>query len=264
MKVKIFTAALAVIGATISFSALAEHHEEMMAEHHEMNEGPQLRPVEAHTCSFNDGKKMGDLMRVVGKWNGWMNDQDREDYTALILSPVYAGAAEFDFVWVGVWNDAQAMGAGLDFVRANNYPLSDEFSKVASCTVSGQFASLRLTAPAEMSKRPVVQFTDCTVAKGSDIESAVNAVGAMAEYEAKSGSESAHSIWFPAFGDLNTKFDFKWLVGDADFSGFAKGWDAYANKEGWRKQRKLFNGVVSCNVSRLYSVTIARGENQQR
>ncbi|MGI9258739.1 MAG: hypothetical protein ACR2QQ_07880, partial [Gammaproteobacteria bacterium] len=50
---------------------------------------PTWAPMELIGCNFNDGADMDDLNTVIDSWNEWMDENGREDYTGVVLSPFF-------------------------------------------------------------------------------------------------------------------------------------------------------------------------------
>ena len=64
---------------------------------------PQFFPMEGVQCKYNKGKDLDDLLKVVSKWNDYM-DQSVEagnpNYSAYLLTPYMRSGDEFDFDFV--------------------------------------------------------------------------------------------------------------------------------------------------------------------
>jgi hypothetical protein len=69
-------------------------------------------PYEFLSCNFRAGKTMADL-------DAWLptfaaaNDQYKDGYKAVVMTPVYAEAPNTpDFFWMGTWPDFEKLGLG--------------------------------------------------------------------------------------------------------------------------------------------------------
>ena len=58
------------------------------ADNHE-TEARRYVPVETFTCNYRAGMGPADLDKVIENWNEWMDDNGREDYFAVTLTPHY-------------------------------------------------------------------------------------------------------------------------------------------------------------------------------
>ncbi len=66
--------------------------------------------LEEFVCTFNDGKTMDDLMKVVDQWKEVMEDiKSGKDYQAWILTPI-ASDHMTSVIWMGQIPDMEAFG----------------------------------------------------------------------------------------------------------------------------------------------------------
>lgn len=73
-------------------------------------DAPKAVPVELFTCSFQDGKDMDDLNKVIARFNKW-SDQHNPAYTAWVITPQFRSSDdEFQLGWIGAWADGTSMG----------------------------------------------------------------------------------------------------------------------------------------------------------
>ena len=77
------------------------------------NENPPIAWAEYHACQYGEGQNAATMSQWTGVWNDWMDSMDRDDYTAVVLSPLYRSpATEIEMLWVGITDSNQAMAEG--------------------------------------------------------------------------------------------------------------------------------------------------------
>ncbi len=155
------------------------------ADHHE---GPTIAPVKIYSCNFLKGKGMDDLDKVTAKWNAWMDDNDKNNYTAVTLTPQFNDPElAFDVAWLGAWPDGKA-GEGLHEQLNESKAVIAEFYQVLDCGVHVSFAAVTMNAPSAPPGDPgVLVFSNYTMAKGKKPADSGHALRAWAEYLQGSG-----------------------------------------------------------------------------
>jgi hypothetical protein len=216
--------------------------------------------VEIYACNFQKGKGMDDLARVTKKWNAWMDSSNGPDYTAYNLFPLYHSAElGFDVAWLGVWADGVSMAAGTKHWLTQGGSLHDDFGKVIECDAHQNFAALTVKPEDGPSSDGPVEFSNCTVKKGSTVAEAVAAISEWSSYETEKGSDAATYILFPAYGESSkAKYDFKHIQAYPSYESFGLAYDRYGTGGGYRAHRKIVERVMSCDSARVYDSKAVR------
>ena len=221
----------------------------------------KLVPVDVWTCSFNDRKDMGDLDEWVVKFNRWADTQEDDSYAAWTLTPMYYGAGqEFDFVWLGAWKDARAMGSGWDSWNATNGGLMQEFLSISSCNehsnlVSGAF---RLPDDVDMSSNGVIMISDCDQMDGAADEAVGNAMAQWVDILDEAGAKNAIYHWWPVFGGGDAGYDHKLVEVFQNYTDFGEYYEMMGNGGMYQKSRALMGHLVQCDEARVYNATSRR------
>lgn len=202
-------------------------------------------PVEVYTCKYTDGMGPADLDAVTAKWNTWADGQDLNDYTAWTLVPFYFGPdQEFDYIWLGVSQTAQALGAAQDDWLANGGDVAADFDKVGPCDGHSNFAALELKAPPERDDPPdnvVLSFSDCSIEDGKNFaDDVAPAISAWTEFRAGQGSEAGHWVFFPVYGGGGEEYDFKYVTGHRTHEEQGIDYDNYDSD----KATELFGDIL--------------------
>lgn len=222
------------------------------------DDAPQITPAEFYPCTFNDGKDMSDLEKVIAKWNDFMDENDASGYQAWLLIPDFVSGdnAAWDIGWLGGWPSGQAMGQGQEVWHSKGTGLQQAFNDVVTCPAHINYAVMSMKeATGEPSSQPVLTFTDCEVPRDANMEVGLGAVREWIEYETQAGSDSPHWVFFPAYGSpTDSDLDFKWVTGYRNYAAFGEDWHKYANEGGWQKARQIMPGSLDCDAARVYVV----------
>lgn len=224
----------------------------------------RLVPIEAYLCTYVEGKSRVDLDKVTAKWNKWMDDNDATPYSAWVMEPVFKPASlPFDVVWLGAWQDGGAMGSGMQQWLTRGGLLQAEFNRVVDCPEHLNAASLNIRPPRNdwPGEMGVAVFTDCTVDDDSNVEEAMEAMRAWADYMDTIGSMAGMWAFFPFYGAGEMHGDFKIVTSYPDYIAFGAEWENYINGDGWKKAMEIGEDVMSCDSPRVYHSNTARNGN---
>jgi hypothetical protein len=222
---------------------------------------PSFAAVEGYMCNFVDGKDRKDLDKVVKKWNQWMDDSKSSPYSAWILTPVlHSTSMPYDVVWLGVWQNGNDMGRGMQAWMTGNDGLAEEFEDVISCDEHSNAASVNIRPPGDEwpTATGVVSFSNCSVAEGKTVPEAMDAHRAWAEHLGNIGSKSGMWAFFPGDGANVGDWDYKIATSYPDFVAYGAAWEAFTNGQGWAQAQKIGAGTVSCDSARLFHSTTVR------
>ena len=258
MKVHIAASIAAAVLAALVICGTAQAQE---------NNPPVI--VEVFGCSFNDGSDFDDLMAVTERWNVWADEHDVTDYSANLLIPhAFSAALRYDVLWLGVYPDAAAFGAGEAQWLADGQDMNAEFGEVVTCDTHIQFAGVSVHLPAEQPDANdgmvnLTAFQDCTLINQSSAGEALAAHTQWGNYVAENGTEVFMGAIFPVAGeDPAAEYDYKAVTG---FSSAVNYGDYLATviPGGLQRSNQLFGRVTDCDSPRLYqSIEVRASEDE--
>ncbi len=103
----------------------------------------------------------------------------------------------------------------------------------------------------------MISFSDCNIAEGKSFDDVEPAIRAWADYRAEEGSDAGRWIFFPSYGGGDEDFDYKSITAHQNLEAKGVDWDAYA-AGGYKKAQEIFQGLGSCDSSRVYNATNRR------
>ena len=253
---KILTAATSALVFLFIGSGAALSQEE--AEEQEMS----AVPVETWACSYNDGKGPEDLDAVIGEWNEWMDGEGQDDYFAAIITPTFYGERSFDLGWLGAWSDANSMGAGTELWMTEGDEMGAKFFDVITCASHTMFATLQVREPPQNDDDDdnsfVLAFSNCSIKEGRTFEEYMSAQTEWNAYADEIGMVSGAWVMFPIWGEnVEADYDFKFLGSAADFTTLGANTQIMFDGH-WRKSNELFDDLLDCDSTRIYSTTVVR------
>jgi hypothetical protein len=229
----------------------------------EESEALPVRPVEGWTCKYNEGKGRADLDEVNEEWNEWMDERGQDDYLAFIMTPQFFGELAFDVAWIGVARDGHAFGAGTDLWLSEGGEVGAKFGEVITCSSHSGFISMNIKrmppSDEEGDGQFVLNFSNCSFKKEGEgvFEEFMAAQGEWNAYADEHGFDYNAWLWWPLYGESDDSYDFKYVVGASDYTTVGSNWQLYADGH-WRKSSDLFEGLLDCDVSRVYDATMVR------
>jgi hypothetical protein len=242
----VFFGLLALAGTGVAFAQEAET-------------GSAVHPVEIYACTYKEGQGPAELQKAAANFNAWMDSTNQHDYAAFLLMPYYRSKdQDFDVLWAGTWPTGAAMAHGMQRYVGEGAAVAAAFDTVVRCDEVSNFAAMNLSkAPSPPDSGPV-SFSNCTVKEGRKFPDALAAVNAWIAYEKGHGIESDSYLLFPAFGEQSrARYSFKWVT-TSSWEAFGKSYDQYGNGGGWQKADELFDGLLTCDSSRVYVSQIVR------
>ena len=227
----------------------------------EESEEPKAIPVETWTCDYIDGKGYADLDKVIAEWNEWWDDKGMHDYFAATITPYYFGELAFDLGWIGAWTDGHAMGTSLDQWLGEGGAMQAKFFEVLDCSSHSSFVSINVKKPPQNDDDSdnsfVLNFSNCSLEDDKKFEDFMAAQEAWNAYADENGFVSGTWIWFPIAGETDDDYDFKYIVSTPDHTTSGANWQLFSDGH-WRKSSELFDGVIDCDISRVYNATVVR------
>jgi hypothetical protein len=221
-----------------------------------------VRPVESWTCNYRDGKGPDDLDAVIDEWNAWMDENGTGDYFAATMTPQYYGEWPFDIGWIGAWSDGHAMGSGTDAWVYDSGDLPDKFFEVIDCNSHSSWVSMRVREQADTGAESdghfVLNFSNCSFEEdGGGYDAFMSAQKEWNAYADEHGFVSSAFVWWPIAGESDNDYDFKYVVATPDHTTSGANWQLFADGH-WQKSEELFDGVLDCDISRVYDGTVRR------
>ena len=230
------------------------------ADNHD-TEARRYVPVEIFTCNYRAGMGPADLDKVIENWNEWMDDNGREDYFAVTLTPHYYGENAFDVGWLGSWPSGEAMGTGTDLWLSKGSDIGRQFDEVLECDSHTNFATTEFKSPGEgpAPDTMVLAFSDCTgPEESSKWPDLMKGLDAWASYQGETGYHEGSWMMFPAYGGGDFDYDFKSVAAWDSHTQHGQDYQRYSDQEDWEKQGELIGDLMDCDVARLYDVRTRR------
>jgi len=220
----------------------------------------KIVPVEIYACTYNDGQGPADLDRVVAGWTAYMDENDFDNYAAWTLEKFFTGPDQgFDFLWLGVWSDGNAMGADLDKWLSTGGEHIASYARVANCGTHVSAASINYKLPESGTLgNGVLTFSNCTIEDGQSYAAVADATSAWADVLTNSGSNSAIYHWFPVYGAGPAALDFQLVTSYENFTELGADLERRTNGELFRQRNALLSDLLECDVARVYNATSRR------
>jgi hypothetical protein len=249
MKTNKLTAMLAgFVLASASGAVLAQDEEP---------ENPVMRVVEGWRCDYNDGKGPADLKKANDAWNEWMDEKGHDDYYAAILTPNFYGEYMFDVAWLGVARDGNVFGSGTQSWLDEGGEVAAMFGDAISCNSHTAWVSM-VVDPSEGDNEDdsdndfVVSMSNCSIKEGHTFDDYVAANAEWDAYAKENGINTVGWAWFPVAGESNNDYGFKAVSAEDDYVQLGANWQKFMEGH-WRKSSELFDDIVDCDISRIYS-----------
>jgi len=228
----------------------------VMADSHEEDSGSDFTPIEIYACNFHDGKGPADLNAVTAKWNEWMDDEGVTDYFAALMYPNFASDLGFDVGWIGGWEDGNAMGTGADRWMSHGGKLRAEFAEVVECPSHMLFASARMKDPADNGdddKTFVLSFSNCSIEDGKTFDDVQAAQKEWNAYADQHGIVGGSWYFWPVWGEsADADYDFKAVGASPNYTTVGGNFQLMADGH-WRKSQEIWDGMLDCDSSRIYT-----------
>jgi len=227
----------------------------------EDEKAPYVTPVDTFTCSYNEGKDLGDLEKATADWNAWMDDQGAEDYGAISLTPYYYGPDTFEIGWLGFWSSQEAMGVSIDDYLTKGTAAAAGFAKAVTCDSHEHWATINVKSPGEgpAPDNFVLMFSNCSVKDDTEWSVLKGAVDKAVAYMTEQGWENGAWMMWPVFGGGGENdWDFKWVTSYDNYADFGKAYQHNANGGGRKAMKEIMGDLLDCDASRVYNATTLR------
>lgn len=215
----------------------------------------KILPVELYVCNFNDGQDAGDLDRVTRRFNDYMDKKNADYYAAWTLSPYFYGPTQnVDFIWMGAYRDALALGADTDEWLSTGREIAEAFDEVAECNTHLGLNSAMYKSPPnnETPASSIISIMDCKLNEGHRYSDIRSAELKWAEHMNSVGSTAGTWHWFPRFGGGTAEYDYKVVNAYANFSEMGKDLERRANGGDFSVSQDIFGDIDECDDARVY------------
>lgn len=218
------------------------------------------RPMELIGCNFVEGSDMDDLNAVIDSWDEWMDENEFNNYTGVVLSPQFTSLSfPLDVLWVGIWQDGAALGGGMQQWLTEGGELQDDFGEVVQCPLHQAFAINTVQPPAEPTGIAPAAFTNCTINEARVGPEARAAIVEYIDYLAENGSVNGHWILRPAAGEeADADYSFKWVRGYSSWDALGEYFELVFNGGGFQRLGEITGRVMSCDSPRVYNTRLVR------
>lgn len=220
-------------------------------------------PMEIFGCSFVDDSDMDDLDGVIDSFNEFMDANEINDYTAIVLTPHFTAATfPYDVLWVGVWENGAALG-GMQLWLTEGGDVAQDFADVIDCPLHQAFAVNAVRQMGEPTGIVPVEFTDCTIQEGRIGPEARAAIVEWTDYLAENGSEAGHFILRPGPGEeSDATYSFKWVTSYPSWTAIGQDFETLFNGGGGQRYDDIIGRVMSCDYPRLYNSRVVRSTEE--
>jgi hypothetical protein len=215
---------------------------------------PQFRPVEMWACQYRDGKDREDMDKV---YEGFVDASSGAAYAAWHLTPYFVGnlQQQFDFIYLGAWENGSTFGGDLANLMANAGDAEEAWEETVTCA-SLMFASSRIQPNpdnADASGNFMITISDCNVDEGRTSAQALGALRRFNDYRVANGSTVGTFAWFPVYGGGTAEFDFKLAHAYAGPQALGDDFQWYVDNQAYVVEGELTEGLVSCDEARVYT-----------
>ena len=217
--------------------------------------------MEGLQCKFAAGKDMDDVMKVIGEWNAYGDDNFSSPYSAWILTPLYRSDSDydFDFMFLGFAQSLEAIGSAQDEFLAGANEIYAKWEAATDCSGQAMNFNAQVRAPAEDFEEGGVSITSiqsCSMNEDVSNEELWENDKVWQSYLDASKFQGGVWRWWPETGSSASIEHDYWLV--ASFSSVQE----YGRARDNRLKSMLAGSrpaeVHSCDTPRLYQSTNIR------
>jgi len=163
--------------------------------------------AEYHFCNFNEGQDVDDLLRVVGKFNKFLDEHaDKGQYDAVLLQEIYDVDNDWDYVWSGHWPSNEDMANGMQNWVENGGSIQKEFDKVSSCSAIRGYQYIYNSSAPEGKVWPV-QYRSCSLKEGASHQEVRDLYDRAAEQWSDDGLKGGGRLFYQQLGSVEHNWD---------------------------------------------------------
>ncbi|MDB2434388.1 hypothetical protein N9W66_09650 [Luminiphilus sp.] len=218
--------------------------------------------MEAYLCTLNDGKSLVDVMEVVEDWNEWSDSRGINNYTAWVMSPIYASNTDLNrqALWLGHAPSFKELSGVMGAWYSEGGDLLSDFNEAWTCNTHMEMTAMMVRRPAgEPSGAPVASFYDCSLNDSKGPEDLMAATGAWNKHLDDNGIQEAMVYHFPAHGHpQDAAYDMKLSVWRSDLEMYGNSADHFVNGGGQQAARATLGQAFTCDSPRMYQATTVR------
>ena len=244
--------ALSLIFLSISNLVYADDHQPV---------GPAA--VEMLACSFNDGKTVSDLNKVVKDWDKWA-DRKGLNYSAWSMAPfaVSQGMLTFDYIWFGFSPNFETYGNTMEnWIQEGEQTIGLKFNEVAKCSPRSLFAVVparQVDWDQDTTKNNPFQLANCKFRDGKSMADLMKAAGEFNKYIETTGADPLIAIFVPDAGnELDADWDIKVGAGWSNYEEMGKARQA-GYQPGNTALQDTWGSVLDCDSPRVYTTNLLR------
>ena len=221
-------------------------------------DAPIVRDV--FTCSFNEGKDMGDLMAARDYYLRQMEKAGQEPSMAFVWTPIKAGAG-FDFIWANNHENMLAYAEATDAFNnsADTVAAMERFETVASCTSNLAMRWQTYQAQGELAlgdNGAVINAFACNYRRGhgsGDLEDVRDHIGrVLGSLDVADGAIGYASV--PTVGAGPDSADVYFYGVNSSLTHWAKRTAALEASEGMPSLMRHLQTVMECNGALFYGL----------
>ncbi len=173
---------------------------------------PEMTWAEYHGCQYGEGHNASTMAQFNGAWNRWMDSEGNNDYTAVVLSPLYRSpSTEIEVLWVGITDSNETMAT-----NQSDWRNSDVYSSwpAPDCSVSMLTTQLVVSSfdPSEFTDEMVVAYWMCTMTGADSMEEVYAAHKSTMDAGARAGAIQGSKIIVPRQGAPARFSDYDFMV----------------------------------------------------
>jgi len=173
----------------------------------ENEEAGEWAAAEYHFCDFNEGYDMDDLMRVVSKFNRFLDEySEAGDYDAVLIQERYDVDNDWDYVWVGHWPSMEDMANGTENWFQNGGKIAAEIQKVSDCSAVRGWQYIYRFQPAESAVWPV-NYRTCSLKEEYTHADVRDLYDRAAEKRTNDGFPGGGRLFYQQFGSQDHDWD---------------------------------------------------------
>jgi hypothetical protein len=211
---------------------------------------PSFQPVEMYACNYRDGQDQGDFDRALRMMS---EVESSVPYAGYQLFPgMVTPEQTFDFIYVGVWGSGTDYGSDMAAYSQMAEDEMEAWNEAAECGSSLWASHLLSEAPGDGSDQFMVSFQDCKVADGRSYMQAVEGMRRWVHYRADNGMALPTWAWFPVYGGAPGDFAFKLITGFGGYEDVGNSFSWMVDNEAYLVRDQMLQGLVSCDVGRMY------------
>ena len=220
----------AIFVTTLCFGvpAIADGH----ADHHAEEKPYPTFGLETFACNYNEGKDLGDLLKVSEKWSEWATDTMDHPYSAWLFTPMFFDSSRsHDVYWIGTSDTESTLGAVQDQWLKTGAKYQAAFNKVITCDRHNMFRGQSLRNTLDGSATGNAQFFACSFKETATPEKFEAGTKGFRAFVDTLNLKEGIWRWWPGAGHFGgNDWDFLEVVGSGSLQ------ERFANKAKYVKQ----------------------------